>query len=33
VQIFEYQKREPKLTTIERYAKALGVSLRFELER
>ena len=29
VQIFEYQKREPKLTTIERYAKALDVTLEF----
>lgn len=27
VQIVEYNKREPKITTIERYAAALGVTI------
>jgi Predicted transcriptional regulator with C-terminal CBS domains len=27
VQIFEYQKREPKISTFERYAAALGKSI------
>lgn len=27
VQIFEYKKREPRITTIERYAAALRVSV------
>lgn len=31
VQIFEYQKREPKISTVERYADALGVKLEVTL--
>lgn len=31
VQIFEYQKREPKISTFERYAEALNVGLEVAL--
>lgn len=33
VQIFEYKKREPKISTVERYAAALTVQLRVTLEK
>lgn len=33
VQIVEYQKREPKITTLERYASALGVVLEVTLKQ
>lgn len=33
VQVFEYQTREPKLTTIERYANALDVILEFSFSK
>jgi transcriptional regulator with XRE-family HTH domain len=33
VQIIEYHKREPKLSTIERYATALGVNLEVAIKR
>lgn len=31
VQIVEYKKREPKISTLERYADALGVTLEVSL--
>lgn len=31
VQIIEYNKREPKISTLERYADALGVELEVSL--
>lgn len=31
VQIFEYQKREPKISTFERYASALGKEIKVSL--
>lgn len=31
VQIVEYKTREPKITTLERYAEALGVTLEVSL--
>lgn len=33
VQIVEYKKREPKISTLERYADALGVTLEVSLLR
>jgi transcriptional regulator with XRE-family HTH domain len=33
VQIVEYKQREPKITTLERYAEALGVRLEVSLLR
>lgn len=31
VQVFEYHKREPRLSTIERYAAALDLEVKFTL--
>lgn len=33
VQIVEYKQREPKISTLERYAEALGVTLEVSLLR
>lgn len=33
VQIIEYKQREPKISTLERYAEALGVTLEVSLLR
>jgi len=33
VQIIEYNKREPKISTLERYAAALGVTITVGIER
>jgi transcriptional regulator with XRE-family HTH domain len=33
VQIVEYKQREPKISTLERYAEALGVRLEVSLLR
>lgn len=33
VQLFEYQKREPKISTFERYAAALGQKIQVTLTK